>query len=157
MDMPIPQEGGYPALKDKMLLDPSRHYAAGTAYNVHGEKMLLVNIEAHRMTFERTYTKTFTNEVKTGKRGDSRYTPKLVSRYPNYYFEVPTGVSHMDIYALMRMIKLNDPILGHAFKKVGLSGVRTGGKSALKDIIEARDTLNRWIEMEGGEDEGEEA
>ena len=33
-------------------------------------------------------------------------------------------------------------------KKILLCGVRTGGKNEMQEIIEARDTLNRWIEMQ---------
>ena len=35
----------------------------------------------------------------------------------------------------------------HASKKLLLSGVRTGGKSKYDDIREARDTLNRWLQI----------
>ena len=38
-------------------------------------------------------------------------------------------------------------VLCHASKKLLLSGVRTGGKSLEQDVKEARDSLNRWLEM----------
>ncbi|WPK40853.1 hypothetical protein Knedl_CDS0007 [Pseudomonas phage Knedl] len=46
-----------------------------------------------------------------------------------------------------KLFDVNDAsgALQHASKKILLSGVRTGGKSKLKDIVEARDALNRWI------------
>ncbi|MNN69936.1 hypothetical protein D3C81_1857630 [compost metagenome] len=35
----------------------------------------------------------------------------------------------------------------HARKKLLIPGVRSGGKSMLKDVTEARDTLNRYIAL----------
>ena len=37
--------------------------------------------------------------------------------------------------------------LHHASEKILMSGVHTGGKSKYNDIKEARDTLNRWLEI----------
>jgi hypothetical protein len=48
-----------------------------------------------------------------------------------------------------KLFNIQDPsgCIQHASKKLLLSGVRTGGKSAYDDIKEARDTLTRWLEL----------
>jgi len=83
-----------------------------------------------------------------------QHKPVLVSiepmhlKYPKYYKDVST-LQHIDVYAVHRLFAIDDPsgALQHASKKLLLSGVRTGNKSKYKDIKEARDTLNRWLEM----------
>ena len=69
-------------------------------------------------------------------------------KYPKYYKDVST-LQHIDVYAVHRLFAIDDPsgAIQHASKKLLLSGVRTGNKSKYKDIKEARDTLNRWLEM----------
>lgn len=72
----------------------------------------------------------------------------LSERYPQYY--KPVGdFTEIDVYATHHLFNLQDPsgCLHHASKKILLSGVRTGGKSAFKDIKEARDTLTRWLQL----------
>ena len=69
-------------------------------------------------------------------------------KYPKYYKSV-AHLPEIDIYAVHHLFGINDPsgALQHASKKLLLSGVRTGGKSAYKDIEEARDTLTRWLQI----------
>lgn len=76
-----------------------------------------------------------------------QYQP-LSKLYPKYYKSVGT-MKDIDVYAVHMLFKIDDPsgALQHASKKLLLSGVRTGGKSKFKDIQEARDTLNRWMEL----------
>ena len=68
--------------------------------------------------------------------------------YPKYYNDV-SALNHIDVYAVHQLFAIDDPsgAIQHASKKLLLSGVRTGNKSKYKDIKEARDTLNRWLEM----------
>lgn len=72
----------------------------------------------------------------------------LSQLYPKYYKDV-RGFDEMDVYAVHYVFRMDDPAgcLHHASKKLLLSGVRTGGKSKFDDIREARDTLNRWLEL----------
>lgn len=72
----------------------------------------------------------------------------LSIKYPKYYKSVE-HLSEVDVYAVHQLFNINDPsgCLHHASKKLLLSGVRTGGKSAHKDIKEARDTLTRWLQL----------
>jgi len=68
--------------------------------------------------------------------------------YPQYFKDVD-GVASIDVYQTHALFGIDDPsgCLHHASKKLLLSGVRTGGKSKHQDIKEARDTLNRWLEI----------
>jgi len=71
---------------------------------------------------------------------------------PNKYAVYFKDVSHLDevdVYQVNHIFNIQDPsgCIHHANKKLLLSGVRTGGKSKFKDIEEARDTLNRWLEI----------
>ena len=72
----------------------------------------------------------------------------LSEKYPNYYKKVG-NLTEIDVYAVHHLFNVQDPsgCIHHSSKKLLLSGVRTGGKSAYKDIKEARDTLNRWLQL----------
>jgi len=72
----------------------------------------------------------------------------MSQRYPKYYKNV-VGLDEIDVYAVHQLFDIQDPsgAIQHASKKLLLSGVRTGGKSAVDDIREARDTLTRWLEI----------
>ena len=76
---------------------------------------------------------------------------KLSEKYPKYYRAIPEGVdpAEVDTYVINKMFPVDDPTgcLLHARKKLLIPGVRSGGKSLLKDVIEARDTLNRYIAL----------
>lgn len=70
----------------------------------------------------------------------------LTEQYPAYY--KPIGnIARIDVYGVHDLFEINDPsgALQHASKKILLAGARTGGKPALQDIREARDSLNRYI------------
>lgn len=77
--------------------------------------------------------------------------PKLSELYPKYYKPLPPGVdsSEVDTYVVNLMFPVEDSTgcILHARKKLLIPGVRSGGKSMLKDITEARDTLNRYIAL----------
>ena len=75
----------------------------------------------------------------------------LAEKYPQYYKKLPTGVpvDAIDTYAINLMFPVDDDTgcIIHARKKLLIPGVRSGGKSMLKDVKEARDTLNRYIAL----------
>lgn len=75
--------------------------------------------------------------------------PTLSQRYPKY-FRAVDHLDAVDVYAVHQLFGIDDPsgALQHASKKLLLSGSRTGGKTKLQDIREARDTLNRWLELQ---------
>ena len=72
----------------------------------------------------------------------------MSAKYPQYYKKVG-HLQEVDVYAVHHLFNIQDPsgAVQHASKKLLLSGVRTGGKSAFDDIKEARDTLTRWLEL----------
>lgn len=72
----------------------------------------------------------------------------MSKKYPQYYKPVGS-LTEIDVYAVHKLFDIQDPsgAIQHASKKLLLSGSRNGGKSALKDITEARDTLTRWIQL----------
>lgn len=69
-------------------------------------------------------------------------------RYSEYFKDF-TGDDAVDVYLVHHKFGIEDPsgCLHHASKKLLLSGKRTGGKDKYTDIKEARDTLNRWLEI----------
>lgn len=77
-------------------------------------------------------------------------TESLALKYPKYYKDV-SGLDEIDVYMTHQLFQIEDPsgAIQHASKKLLLSGVRTGGKSKYDDIKEARDTLTRWLEING--------
>ena len=72
--------------------------------------------------------------------------------YENYFKDV-SNLRSIDVYRVIELFGVTDHAIGHAVKKLLLCGQRTGGKNEEKEITEARDTLNRWLEMRE-EDEG---
>lgn len=77
----------------------------------------------------------------------------LNKKYPQYFKSVE-GFNEIDVYTVHHLFEIDDPsgCIQHASKKLLLSGVRTGGKSQHNDIKEARDTLTRWLQIQGHED-----
>ena len=69
-------------------------------------------------------------------------------KYPKYYKDV-SQLREIDVYLTHKLFEIDDPsgCIQHASKKLLLSGVRTGGKSKVDDIKEARDTLTRWLQI----------
>lgn len=72
----------------------------------------------------------------------------MSSKYPKYFKDV-ADIEEVDVYAIHKLFDIQDPsgCIQHASKKLLLSGARTGGKSAYKDISEAKDTLERWLQL----------
>ena len=70
-----------------------------------------------------------------------------VIKYPHYFKDV-TNLSEVDIYQVCKLFDIKDSsgCLQHAIKKLLVSGNR-GYKDNLQDIKEARDTLNRYLEI----------
>lgn len=68
-------------------------------------------------------------------------------KYPAYWRMLPKGWQCIDYYRVASLFPLNDPSqrLEHARKKLMLGGLRTGGKTLVDDIREARDTLTGWL------------
>lgn len=70
-----------------------------------------------------------------------------MTEYSKYFRDV-SHLSKVDVYRVLELFDVTDHALGHAAKKLLLGGMRTGGKGQVVDVMEARDTLNRWLEMQ---------
>lgn len=70
------------------------------------------------------------------------------------YFKPIKGLEKLDIYRFLELFEVTDHALGHAIKKLTIPGSRTGGKTVEDDVREARDTLNRWLEMRAEDNAG---
>ncbi|UGV19857.1 hypothetical protein PP756_gp61 [Pseudomonas phage VB_PaeP_VL1] len=74
-----------------------------------------------------------------------------------YQRPLPRTWKYLDVYRINMLFPLGelDPsgALDHARKKLMAPGQRSGGKSLWQDVKEARDTLNRWLEDNAGEDD----
>jgi len=74
---------------------------------------------------------------------------------PDYYLrkllvtkeDLERGYVELDLYRVARLWSLEDPALFQAFKKTLCAGKR-GGKPIQQDVKEAKDALERWLELE---------
>ncbi len=67
------------------------------------------------------------------------------NKYPHYFKDV-SYLKTVDVYRVLALFNVTDPCIQHAIKKLLCAGDR-GDKSMIKDITEARDSLNRHLEM----------
>lgn len=74
-------------------------------------------------------------------------TPANQPLFPHYYRQVPETTTHVDIYWVLKAWDVTDPCVAHAAKKLLCVGKR-GAKDSLQDLEEARDSINRAIELE---------
>jgi len=71
------------------------------------------------------------------------------ARKHGHYFRGVAHLQEIDVYRVLELFNVTDQALGHAIKKLVVPGMRGGGKPAIKDIQEAVDTLQRWLQMRG--------
>lgn len=76
---------------------------------------------------------------------DSR-APALADKYPHYYRRIPAGVTHLDVHRVVDLFQVKRSAVGHAIKKLLCSGLR-GSKSEAQDLREARELIDRQLEM----------
>ena len=77
----------------------------------------------------------------------------LLEKYPHYYKDI-SQLAILDVYRVLDLFDVTDACAQHAAKKLLCAGVR-GAKDMLKDIKEARDTLNRKLLMLQEDAQGE--
>lgn len=65
----------------------------------------------------------------------------------NHYFRDTAHLNSIDVYRVLSLFSVTDPCLQHATKKLLVAGGRGAGKSIEKDVREAIDSLNRWLQM----------
>jgi hypothetical protein len=86
-------------------------------------------------------------ELETLKSGiGQRTTPTNQPLYPHYYRDV-SQLTHIDVYWVLQAWSVNNPSVQHAVKKLLAAGQR-GAKDTLQDLKEARNSINRAIELE---------
>ena len=73
-----------------------------------------------------------------------------VERKHSHYFKDVRYLDYIDVYQVCKLFEVDDQshCTQHSIKKLLMSGKR-GAKDKMKDIIEARDTLNRYLQIEG--------
>lgn len=76
-------------------------------------------------------------------------------RKHSHYFKDVRHLDYIDVYLINKLFPVDDDsdCILHARKKLLVCGGRGGGKSMIKDVTEARDTLNRYLQIEGVENE----
>ena len=74
-------------------------------------------------------------------------------RKHSHYFKDVRHLDYIDVYQVCKLFEVDDPshCTQHSIKKLLMSGKR-GAKDKIKDITEARDTLNRYLQIEGIEE-----
>lgn len=80
-------------------------------------------------------------------------TPANYALYPHYFREVPNA-THVDVNWVLEAWNVGHTV-GHAVKKLLCCGQR-GFKDKLRDLKEARDSINRAIELEETKSKGKE-
>ena len=66
----------------------------------------------------------------------------------NHYFKDVSHLGVIDVYRVLDLFKVTDPCAQHSIKKLLCAGER-GSKEFKQDIIEARDSINRLLQMLG--------
>lgn len=70
----------------------------------------------------------------------------LAHKYPHYHKNV-AHLTSVDVYRVLDLFGVTDQAIGHAIKKLLVTGGRTGGKDFRQDLKEAVDTLTRKLQM----------
>ena len=77
------------------------------------------------------------------------------TRKHNHYFKDVSHLDTVDVYRVLALFNVTDQALGHAIKKLLVAGGRGAGKDIQRDVREAVDTLERFLEMRGEDCDGE--
>lgn len=64
----------------------------------------------------------------------------------SHYFKDVSGLSQIDIYRVLELFGVTDPVLSHVAKKALVTGGR-GHKGIERDVQDMIDSLLRWQEM----------
>ena len=71
---------------------------------------------------------------------------KLAEEHQHYYKDV-SYLNTVDVYRVLKLFNVTDPCIQHAVKKLLVAGGRGAGKSIERDLREARDSINRALQM----------
>ena len=64
-----------------------------------------------------------------------------------HYFKDVSKLQTVDVYRVLDLFNVVNPCVQHAIKKLLVAGGRGAGKDVGKDIQEAIDSLQRWLDM----------
>lgn len=81
----------------------------------------------------------------TNRHEKSAQDNQLSTTYSHYYKNV-SHLNGIDVYRVLALFNVTNPCIQHAVKKLLVTGGR-GNKSLEKDLQEARDSLNRALQM----------
>ena len=65
-----------------------------------------------------------------------------------HYFKDVAHLKEVDVYRVLDLFEVKDQVIGHAAKKLLVTGGRGGGKDMAQDVREAIETLERWERMQ---------
>lgn len=145
-----------PQYKNLKFLDNWTTYTAGELgnlkdllfYDSWATKPMYIIVDRHS---SKVYNFNYHTNVASEPPADAdRSDASLADKYPKYYKRIPEDWKVIDVYGVHHLFPIKNDDSGcirHSSKKLLLPGVRTGGKSFYKEIVEARDTLNRWLEL----------
>lgn len=73
----------------------------------------------------------------------------IARRRHSHYFKDVSRLTELDVYMVCELWQVDDAsgATQHAIKKLLLPGQRGGGKDRVRDLREARDTINRRLEL----------
>lgn len=74
-------------------------------------------------------------------------TESLEKQYSHYHRKLPAGLTHVDVYTVLKLFECDDAAVAHALKKLLCAGKR-GAKDRAKDLREARDSITRALELD---------
>lgn len=83
--------------------------------------------------------------VKVSDDGDGVVTES--PRRHSHYFKDVSSLKAVDVYRVLDLFGVTHPCAQHAIKKLLMAGQRGGGKDLERDVREAGDTINRWLQM----------
>lgn len=65
----------------------------------------------------------------------------------SHYYKNVAHLKHIDVYRVLGLFNVTDPCIQHAVKKLLVAGGRGAGKDVERDVREAVDSLNRFLQM----------
>ncbi len=84
----------------------------------------------------------------TEQRYDSRVEAAMATERPKNKYQRECNGAIIDVYDVLVVFNVTNPATAHAIKKLLMPGVR-GHKDKLTDLKEAKESIDRAIELEG--------
>lgn len=71
----------------------------------------------------------------------------MSQKHPHYHKDV-ASFKTIDVYRVLGLFGVTDPCIQHAIKKLLVAGGRGAGKDIFRDVREAMDSLERYMEIQ---------